>query len=419
MLIINWKRLVRPVRRASTAKTHLENPGLIHRVALILAGWIIGASVNWVAAADAEQKVLAAPDSWIVYFGTYTGEKSKGIYACRLDLASGKCSEPVLAAEVKNPAALAVHPSGGFLYGVNEIGNLDGKPTGGVSGFAIDRSTLKLTPLNNQPSGGAGPCHLACDQSGHCLLVANYGGSVASFPVDNDGRLAAAASVIQHHGHSVDRGRQEGPHAHSIDVDPGNRFAVAADLGLDKVLVYRFDPATARLTANDPPSVSVAPGSGPRHFAFHPSGKFGYVINEMSCTVTAFDYDASAGRLRPIETISTLPQGEPLKGNYKAAELLVHPSGKFIYASNRGHNSITLLAVDGARGTLSWVDNTSTRGKTPYGFGIDPTGNYLLAGNQNSDSVVTFRIDHETGRLSAVGEPLAIGSPVCFQFVAP
>jgi len=391
----------------------------MHGVALILAAWIIGAAVNWVVAADAEQKRSTAPGSWIVYFGTYTGEKSKGIYACRLDLASGKCGELVLAAEAKNPSSLAVHPSGRFLYGVNEISDLDGKPTGGVSGFAIDRSTFKLSPLNKQPSGGAGPCHLVCDKSGHCVLVANYGGSVASFPLDSDGRLGAASSIIQHQGHSVNPGRQEGPHPHSIDVDPGNRFAVAADLGLDKVLVYRLDPATARLAANDPPSVSVPPGSGPRHFAFHPSGKFGYVINEMSCTVTVFDYDASAGRLRPIETISTLPQGEPLKSNYSAAEVQVHPSGKFVYGSNRGHNSITLFAVDGARGTLRWVDNTFTRGKTPYGFGIDPTGTYLLAGNQGSDSVVTFRIDQQTGRLSAVGEPLAIGSPVCVQFVTP
>ena len=203
-------------------------------------------------------------------------------------------------------------------------------------------------------------------------------------------------------------------------IDPANRFAVVADLGLDKVLVYRLDPATARLAANDPPSVSVAPGSGPRHFAFHPSGKFGYVINEMASTLIAFDYDPTAGRLSPIETISTLPHGEPLKSNYKAAEVQVHPSGKFVYASNRGHNSITLLAVDGApaRGTLRWVDKPP-RGKTPYGFGIDPTGNYLLAGNQDSDSVVTFRIDQQTGRLSAMGEPLVIGSPLCVQFVAP
>jgi 6-phosphogluconolactonase len=237
--------------------------------------------------------------------------------------------------------------------------------------------------------------------------------------LDSDGRLGAASSVIRHQGHSVNPARQEGPHAHSINVDPGNRFAVAADLGLDQVLVYRLDPATAQLVANDPPSVSVAPGSGPRHFAFHPSGKFGYVINEMSCTMTAFDYNANAGRLTPIETISTLPQGEPLKSHYSAAEVQVHPSGKFVYGSNRGHNSITLLAVDGARGTLRWVDNTSTRGKTPSGFGIDPTGSYLLVGNQDSNSVVTFRIDQQTGRLSAVGEPLAIGSPVCVQFVAP
>ncbi len=320
----------------------------MHRVVLLLAGSIVGASVNWGVAADAEPKQSTVPGSWIVYFGTYTGEKSKGIYACRIDLASGKCSEPVLAAEANDPSLLAVHPSGRFLYAVNEVSDRDGKPTGEVSGFAIDRSTFKLSLLNKQPSGGAGPCYLACDKSGHCLLVANYGGgSVASFPLDGGGRLGAASSVIQHHGHGVNPARQEAPHVHSINVDPGNRFAVAADLGLDKVFVYRLDPATARLAANDPPSVSLVPGSGPRHFAFHPSGKFGYVINEMSCTVTAFDYDASAGRLTPIETISTLPQGEPLKSEYSTADVQVHPSGKFVYGSNRGHNSITLFAVDG------------------------------------------------------------------------
>ncbi|HTU27058.1 MAG TPA: lactonase family protein [Pirellulales bacterium] len=391
----------------------------MHRFALVLAGWIVAASLNWVAAADAEPRPSTTPDSWIVYVGTYTGEKSQGIYACRLDLASGKCSQPVLAAKATNPSSLAAHPSGRFLYSVGEIDDRDDKPIGEINGFAIDRATLELSPLNHRPSGGEGPCYLAVDKSGGCLLVANYGGGVASFPLDSQGRLGAAASVIQHKGHSVNPKRQEASHAHSINLDRGNRFAVAADLGLDKVLVYRLDPATARLTANDPPSVSVAPGSGPRHFAFHPSGKFGYVINEMACTITAFDYDASAGRLTPIETISSLREGEPLRKNYSAAEIQVHPSGKFVYASNRGLNSITLFAVDGVRGTLRSIDSTSTRGKTPYGFGIDPTGNFLLAGNQDSNTVVTFRIDQQTGRLAAVGEPQAIGSPVCFEFVAP
>jgi 6-phosphogluconolactonase len=354
----------------------------------------------------------------LAYVGTYSGAKSQGIYVYRLDLANGKCTPLGLAAEVKNPSFLAVHPNGKFLYSVSEIDDFDGKPTGGVSGFSIDRHSGKLTAINQESSRGAGPCHLVVDRTGQSVLVANYGGgSVAALPIASDGKLSPAASSIQHAGSSVNPARQEGPHAHSINVSPDNRFAMAADLGLDKVLVYRFDPATSKLTANDPPAASVKPGSGPRHFAFHPGGKFAYVINEILCTVTAFAYDAQRGQLTELQTVSTLPDGESLKPEYSTAEVQVHPTGKFVYGSNRGHDSIAVFAVDPTKGTLRPIENVSTQGKTPRGFGIDPSGRFLLAGNQGSDTVTVFRIDDATGRLTATGEKLEVGSPVCVKYL--
>ncbi|MEX2114702.1 MAG: lactonase family protein [Pirellulales bacterium] len=359
-----------------------------------------------------------AADECLVYIGTYSGEKSQGIYVAELDLATGKLSQPKLAAEVKNASFLAVHPSKKFLYAVSEISDLDGKRTGGVSGFAVEPDSGKLTLLNQQSSEGAGPCHLIVDKSGRTVLVANYGGgSVAALPIDGEGKLSPAATAIQHQGSSVNKARQEGPHAHSINVDPANRFAVAADLGLDKVLVYRLDPATSKLTPNLPPSASVAPGSGPRHFAFHPNAKFAYVINEILCTVTAFQYDPELGLLTEVQTITTLPNGESVKPEYSTAEVQVHPSGKFLYGSNRGHDSITVFAIDPKTGKLTFVENESTQGKTPRGFGIDPTGNYLLAGNQGSDTFVVFRIDPKTGQLDPTGQKFELGAPVCFKFL--
>ena len=366
----------------------------------------------------AATRAARAADKCLVYIGTYTGDKSQGIYLCELDLASGKCSEPQLAAKVKNPSFVAVHPSRKYLYAVSEISDLDGKPTGGVSAFAIDPSTGLLTLLNQQSSEGAGPCHVTVDRSGRCALVANYGGgSVAALPIGDDGRLSPAATFIQHKGSSVNKARQEGPHAHSINVDPANRFAVAADLGLDKVLVYRLDPSAGKLVPNEPPSTKVAPGAGPRHFAFHPNAKFAYVINEIACTVTAFHYDPELGLLTEVQTITTLPEGESVKPEYSTAEVQVHPSGKFVYGSNRGHDSITVFAVDPKTGKLSFVQNQSTQGHTPRGFGIDPTGQFLLAGNQDSDTATVFRIDPQSGKLSPTGQQLEVGKPVCFKFL--
>jgi 6-phosphogluconolactonase len=348
----------------------------------------LGAIAMGMLTSDAHGQAAQPAGELLVYVGTYSGPQSQGIYVCRLDLSTGKCTPLSLAAEVKNASFLAIHPSRKFLYSVSEIEDLGGKPTGGVSAFTIDRASGKLTKLNHQSSEGRGPCHVTVDKTGRVAMVANYGGgSIASLPIGEDGKLAPAASAIQHVGKSANPQRQEGPHAHSINPSPDNRFAVAADLGLDKVLVYQLDPSTGKLAANDPPSVSVKPGAGPRHFAFHPSGKHAYVINEIDCTVTAFDYDAQRGMLTEIQTVSTLPDGEKVEPGYSTAEVQVHPSGKFVYGSNRGHDTITVFAVDEATGKLRQTQNVSTEGKTPRGFGIDPSGRFLLAGNQDSHTI--------------------------------
>jgi 6-phosphogluconolactonase len=355
---------------------------------------------------------LATAREYLVFFGTYTGANSQGIYVSTFDTATGRLSEPGLAAETKSPSFLAAHPNNRFLYTVGETTVLDGKHSGAVNAFSIEAKTGKLTLLNQQPSGGLGPCHLAVDSTGHCVLVANYSsGSIASLPILEDGRLGPPVSIIQHTGSSVNRQRQAGPHAHFITTDPGNRFALACDLGLDKVLVYRLDAKHATLTANDPPFGFVAPGSGPRHLAFSPSGKFIYVISEMGSSLTTFQFDSKRGVLNELQTISTLTA--KFDGKSAAAEVQVHPSGRFVYGSNRGHDSIAVFAVDKKSGKLTLIEHQSTQGKTPRNFAIDPTGAWLLVENQMSDNVVVFNIDAETGQLKTTGQIVTVGSPVC------
>ena len=355
-----------------------------------------------------------------VYVGTYTSgdgdEKSQGIYLLDLDLGSGKLGAPRLACQAIDPSFLAVHPGQKYLYAVSERGEVEGRPGGVVLGFAIDPATGKLELLNHQSSRGAGPCHLVVDRAGRNVLVANYGsGSVACLPIDADGRLRPSSSFIQHQGSGADPSRQQGPHAHSINLDAAGRFAVVADLGLDKVFVYRFDDVKGTLAANDPPFARVAPVSGPRHFAFHPSGRFAYVINEMANTVTAFAYDAAAGSLTLFQTISTLPEG--FRGTSHTAEVQVHPSGKFLYGSNRGHDSIAIFSVDPGTGKLALVGIEPTQGKNPRNFAIDPGGAYLLAENGDSGTIVVFRIDSRTGALGPTGQSVRVPKPVCIKMV--
>ena len=366
--------------------------------------------------AGAEDAADQAPGPLRVYFGTYTRGASEGIYMSVLDRQSGVLSPPVLAGKTVNPSFLAFHPQRDWLYSAGEVGDFEGRRSGAVNAFRIDRQTGLLTPLNAQPSGGAGACHVSVDHSGRNVLVANYsGGSVSVLPIGDDGRLGEATAFVQHEGSSVDPRRQTAPHAHSINVDPGNRFAFVADLGLDRVMIYQFDPQQGTLAANDPPWASVAPGAGPRHFAFQPGGKFAYVINELQSTVTAFAYDATRGALQEIQTLSTLP--DDFSGSNTTAEIQVHPSGRFLYGSNRGHDSIAVYAIDADSGRLRFVEHESTQGNSPRNFGIDPSGRFLLAANQGSDSVVVFRIDGATGALTPTGQSIEVASPVCVRMV--
>jgi 6-phosphogluconolactonase len=345
----------------------------------------------------------------IVFIGTYTKPPSEGIYAFRLDTKSGHLQPLGLAAKVANPSFVAIHPNGKFLYTVTEA------RAGAVTAFAIDRESGKLTELNQASTKGDGPCHLSVDRAGHFLVAVNYGsGSVTRVPIGADGRLGEPSAFDQHGkpagGPGTDPKRQEGPHAHSVNFSPDDKFAIVADLGRDEVITYKVDSGGL-----DPAQVAhLAPGSGPRHFAFHPSGKTAYVINELKSTVTVFDYSAPDGVLKEKQTISTLPAG--FTGESSTAEVLVHPSGKFLYGSNRGHNSIAIFAIEDD-GKLRFIGTEPTRGDFPRNFGIDPTGQWLIAANQNSSTIVMFKIDRKTGKLTPVGDPIAVGSPVCVRFL--
>jgi len=364
----------------------------------------------------------AAPAGGLVWFGTYTGGEagSQGIYGARFDPATGRLTPPTLAATAKNPSFLALHPSLPVLYAVSEVADADGKPTGGVISFAIDEATGRLTPKNHQSSGGKGPCHLSVDRTGRVVLAANYGGgSVICLGLTADGSLEPVVAgtpggFIQHEGSSVNPQRQAGPHGHSINPSADGRFAIACDLGLDKVFVHALDVGRATLAAHD--FGPTAAGAGPRHFAFHPDGRSGYSVNELDRTVTAFAFDPRAGTLEPFQTLSTLPAEVTETKGFSTAEIVAHPGGRFLYASNRGHDSIAMFAVDGATGRLTFLGVEPIRGKTPRNFAIDPTGKYLLAAGQNSHTVTVFAIDPETGRLSFTGESLDLPSPVCIRF---
>jgi 6-phosphogluconolactonase len=361
---------------------------------------------------------LFAANDLLVYIGTYTDTTSKGIYVSHFNPATGALSKPELAIATPNPSFLAVTPDAKFLYAVNEVHSYGGQSSGSVSAFALHRDTGLLTALNKQPTLGADPAHLSVDRDGHTVLVANYtGGSIATFPVAADGSLGPMVSFVQHAGKSVNPDRQAGPHAHQILVDPRNQFAYVADLGLDKVMIYRFDPVTHTVTPAAPPSALVKPGAGPRHVAFDASGAHVYVINEMACTITAFTRNASNGSLTELQTISSLPPGDAPQAGYSTAEILVAPSGKFLYGSTRGHDSISVYAIDPASGRLTFATYTKLPGKTPRGFGITPDGSHMLVAHQNSDSVVVFGIDKGTGTLTATSSTAAVGKPVDIKFV--
>jgi 6-phosphogluconolactonase len=374
-----------------------------------LAALFLSLSASFTSAAE-----KPAP-SFRVYLGTYTNTESKGIYTSVLDTSSGKLAEPTLAATVEDPSFLVLHPSGRFLYAASEV-EQGGKKAGLVYAFAIDPTTGALRVLNHQSSEGGAPCHLTVSSTGRNLLVANYsGGNIASLPIAEDGSLGAALSVIQHEGSSVNKDRQTRPHAHAINLDPSDRFAFAADLGIDKVLAYAFDDK-GMLKAQESAHVSVPPGSGPRHFTFHPSGRYAYLNNELFSNVTAFRYDAATGKLEELQTSSTLPAD--FAGTSSTAEVQCSADGRFVYVSNRGHDSIAIFSVDEKTGKLTAGGHVSTGGKTPRNFRIDPSGRYLVAANQGSGNVVVFAIDPKTGGLTPTGSSINVARPVCVKFAS-
>ncbi len=363
----------------------------------------------------AENALEAARQKYIFYVGTYTDHGSKGIYAYRFDSATGKSTSLGLAAESAEPSFLAIAPSGKFLYAINEMSRFNGQPTGAVSAFAILSKTGKLSLLNQVPSRGEGPAHIALDRSGNYALVSNYDrGSIAVFPLLENGRLGEATALVQHKGSSVNPKRQEGPHAHAALFSPDNRFVIVADLGLDQLLVYRFDAATGTL-GSEPQIVRAVPGAGPRHLVFDAAGRHLYVINEMQSTVVTYAYDAANGTLGELQIVSALPNG--FARTSEAAEIEMHLSGKFLFASNRGDDSIAVFAVNAKDGTLTPVEIDSTGGKTPRNFALDPTGAWLLAANQDSDDIAVFRVDPGSGHLTQCGPVLHVPSPVCVRFV--
>jgi 6-phosphogluconolactonase len=367
----------------------------------------------------AQERDMGSPDLYTVYVGTFPSPKSKGIYMFRFDASSGTASPRVatLAIEAPKPGSLKLHPNGQFLYSANETDEYEGKPGGSASAYAI-RKDGGLELLNMRASGGKGPCYVNVDPTGRSLLLAHYnGGCVSTFPLRKDGSLGEIASFIQHTGSSVDPIRQTHAYAHWIGTDFLNQHALVCDLGLDKIFIYPFDPTTAELGNSRVPFVSVRPGSGPRHLAFHPNGRWVYVINEMGNTMMVFDYDAQRGHMRQVQSISTLPAG--FSGTNTCAEVLVHPNGRFVYGSNRGHNSIVVYSVDLASGTLSLVQHQATGGMTPRGMALDPAGRWLVVGNQDSDNAFVFGVNRETGRLNSTDQMIEVGSPSCFVFARP
>lgn len=359
-----------------------------------------------------------AGENFLVYFGCYTNAKSgsKGIYVSRFNSASGELGEPSLAAETGSPSFLALSPDRKHLYAVGEMSG-PGKKAGGVSAFRVSLPDGQLSFLNQVSSVGAGPCHIALDQTGRMAMIANYGGgSVASYRVGDDGRLSEAVSFVQHEGSSVNPKRQAGPHGHSINRSPDNRFAFACDLGLDKVLVYRIDPATGTLSAHG--EAGLPPGSGPRHFAFHPGGKFAFVNNEMLMTVSTFAYDADKGALTLVDTVSTLPEADRGQEGFSTAETVAHPNGKVVYVSNRTHDTIAVFSCDPVTGRLTLVQNAPAEGRIPRNFNLDPSGRWMIVAHQDSNTAALFKVDPETGKLSFTGKKVNVGGAVCVRFLA-
>jgi len=392
---------------------HKNRIGRRHFVGLLTAG------LPFVMNVRPQNLSVRSHDSMLLLVGTYTsGEsKSKGIYVMRFDRSNGRMTSHGAVEGVEEPSFLAIDQGRKFVYAVNETLEFNGKKSGSVSSFALRPETGLLTFINKQPSLGAAPCHLTVSHDGRFVLVANYlGGNVAVLPVSKDGVLAPAVDVKQHVGSGPDKKRQDSAHAHSVILDPKGRFAFVNDLGVDKIFIYEFDTATGHLNPNrNQPYFQTKAGAGPRHFKFHPSGKFAFVINELDMTISSLAYDAAKGTLKEVQTVSTLPSG--FAGENTCADIHLTPDGAFLYGSNRGHDSLVGFKVDPQSGRMELIGHTSTQGKTPRNFLIDPAGKYLLVANQRSNSIVTFEIEKKTGQLKPIGEKVTVPSPVCLQLV--
>jgi 6-phosphogluconolactonase len=374
-----------------------------------LAVYLAGLSIIMCAVENFGASLNSGQTKYFVYVGTY----SNSIYAYRFDAKTEKLDPMGTVGEVVNPSFLAADRDYRFLYAVSEV---EGDVNGGVAAFSIDRKKGSLKFLNSASSAGVAPCHLVVDKTTKMLIVANYGtGGVSAFPIEHDGRLGAMSSLIEAHGSSVNHERQAGPHAHEVVISADNRFVYVPDLGLDQIRIYPLDPSQAKLAANNHSFAKVDPGSGPRHMAFGPSGKFAYALSELKSVITIFSHDPSTGNLKSIQSVSTLPSG--YSGENAPAEIEVDKAGQFVYASNRGHDSIAVFAIDEASGTLRQIQIVPSQGQEPRGMQIDPTGQFLFVGNHKSNRCVVFRIDPKTGQLTSAGKPIEVPTPVAFQFV--
>ena len=355
----------------------------------------------------------------LVYIGTYTSGKSKseGIYVHKLNLDSGELKPYLTVKNVVEPSYLTLDKSRKYLYAVNETETYEGKKSGAVSAFAIDQKTGDLAFLNKQPSLGGAPCFVTVSENQKFVLVANYlGGNVAVFPIETGGKLGASIDLQQNSGSGPNKDRQEAAHAHSINLDGKNRFACLCDLGVDKIFIYEFDHKNGKLKPNAAQEFfQTKAGAGPRHFAFHKNGKHAFVINELDSSVTSLSFDENRGTLKEIQTVAALPAD--FKDANTCADLHISPNGKFLYGSNRGHDSLVIYKIDEKSGKLEYVEHASTQGKTPRNFVISPDGKFLLAANQNSDSVAVFRIDEQSGKLAPTGNTAQVPSPVCLKLI--
>ena len=370
----------------------------------IICPVILAGLISFTAATDA-----SAADMF-VYFGSHRSGPNIGFSLAHFDTDTGALTKPEFLLEAPEPAYFVITPDGRHLYTCNSGNNAT------VSAYEIDPHTGHLTFLNRGATGGGDTSYVSLDQTGHYALAANYdGGSIAVFALKPDGGLGARTAFVQHTGSGINPQRQTHAYAHSIVTDPDNKFALAADLGLDKLFVYRFDARDGSLQPNDPPFVTVKPGSGARHVKFHPNGKWVYLITEMGCTIYAFNWNAANGTLAEFQSVSTLP--EDFKGVSTCAEMLVHPNGKFLYGSNRGHDSLAVFAIDAASGRLKLLECVACGGKTPRNFAFDPTGKWILCANQDGNNAVVFRIDENTGRLTQTGQPVSVPTPYCPRFL--